>query len=146
MSLTIRHLTNDDYDAIIALWQAAGLPIHIHGRDSRAAFAQQMQTGHQTILGLEKDGVLIGVVLTTHDGRKGWINRLAVHPDHRRQGHAQRLITEAEHILREGQGMTVIAVLIEDWNEASMALFQKTGYATFDGGVHYLSKRTNADA
>lgn len=37
---TLRHLTIDDYDAIIALWQQAGLrSMRLQGRDSRDAFS-----------------------------------------------------------------------------------------------------------
>ena len=82
--------------------------------------------------------------------RKGWINRLAVDPDHRGRGHAGRLVAAAEEVLRE-QGMHVIAVLIESDNAASLALFQKAGYvdprcAGSDSGIHYLTKRDSDDS
>jgi ribosomal protein S18 acetylase RimI-like enzyme len=97
------------------------------------------------MLGLEVGGELVGVVLNTHDGRKGWINRLAVVPEFRRQGHATRLVREAERLLRE-QGMTVIALMIEPGNEASLALFNQLGYVELEGGIHYLTKRDSEDA
>jgi ribosomal protein S18 acetylase RimI-like enzyme len=89
---------------------------------------------------LEVDGKLLGAVVATHDSRKGWINRLAVDPEHRRRGYEGRLIAAAEEALRE-QGMQVIAALIETNNPASLALFQRMGYAEIDTGIHYLSKR-----
>ena len=141
---TLRRLSVADYDAIMDLWGRAGLHIRPQGRDSREAFAQQAALGVQTIIGLEQDGQLIGVVIATHDGRKGWINRLAVDPEHRRQGHAMRLIAEAERVLHE-QGMRIIAALVESWNEASLNLLQKAGYSTYEGGVIYLSKRDSWD-
>jgi len=95
------------------------------------------------VIGLERAGELIGVVLVTHDGRKGWINRLAVLPAHRRHGYAARLVAGAERILHE-QGITVIAVLIETGNDTSLSLFQKLGYAELPGGIHYVSKRDSA--
>lgn len=140
----VRRLTVADYDAVIALWQRAGLPsIRPEGRDSRAAFARQLAQG-QIVLGLEESGKLIGCVVATHDTRKGWINRLAIDPDYRRQGHGARLIRAAEDALRE-QGMTVLAALIEDWNDASLALFEKAGYRV-NREVIYVSKRDAADA
>ena len=51
-------------------------------------------------IGAFADGKLVGIVVATHDGRKGWINRLAVHPDYRRRGIAKKLIEEAEEYLR----------------------------------------------
>jgi ribosomal protein S18 acetylase RimI-like enzyme len=142
----IRQLGLDDYDELLALWQRAGLhSLRPRGRDSRASLARQLASGVQTILGAEVDGQLVGAVVATHDSRKGWINRLAVDPDHRRQGHGARLIAAAEEVLRE-QGIPVIAALVESGNIASLALFQKTGYVEIDTGIHYLTKRDSDDA
>ena len=142
----LRRLRLADYDGWMAVWQRSGLhSIRPLGRDSREAFERQFASGIHTMLGLEVGSELVGVVLTTHDGRKGWINRLAVVPEFRRQGHASRLVGEAERLLRE-QGMTVIALMIEPGNEASLALFNQLGYVELEGGIHYLTKRESEDA
>ena len=39
----------------------------------------------------------------------------------------------------------VIAALIEHDNAASLALFQKAGYAEIDTGIHYVTKRDSRD-
>jgi ribosomal protein S18 acetylase RimI-like enzyme len=137
--LTVRRLTIDDYEAAIALWQRSGLPsIRPHGRDSKVEFAQQIDRG-QFVIGLEDDGKLIGIVVATNDTRKGWINRLAIDPGYRRKGHGTQLIHAAEDALR-AIGIKVIAALIEDWNDASLALFKREGYAVHSDIV-YVSKR-----
>ncbi len=129
----------DDYDAVMDLWTAAGLPTRPEGRDSRAQFAAQCAADTQTAIGVRAGDRLVGVVLATHDGRKGWINRLAVHPQFRRQGLRRALIAEAERVLHE-QGLRIIAALIEDGNEASLALFERAGYVDYQG-LHYVTKR-----
>jgi RimJ/RimL family protein N-acetyltransferase len=91
------------------------------------------------VLGLEEAGGLIGCVVATHDTRKGWINRLTIDPPYRRKGLGAELIRAAEAALRE-EGMTIIAALIEAWNEASLALFEKLGYR-LDREVLYVSRR-----
>jgi ribosomal protein S18 acetylase RimI-like enzyme len=145
-SFRIRQLGLEDHEDLLALWQQAGLhSLRPEGRDSRAALAQQLASGVLAILGLEADGRLIGAVVATHDSRKGWINRLAVHPNHRREGHAARLIAAAEETLRE-QGIHVIAALVESDNPVSLALFRRLGYAEIDSGIHYLTKRDSQDA
>jgi ribosomal protein S18 acetylase RimI-like enzyme len=136
---TLVTLSANDYDAIRELWQLAGLSIRPVGRDSREQFAAQLAGGLQTAIGMQDGQRLIGVVVTTHDGRKGWINRLAVHPEYRRQGIGRRLIQEAEQVLHS-QGMHIIAALIEHENAASLALFQQVGYADY-AGIHYVTKR-----
>jgi len=129
MALKIRTARGEDYDAIIALWQRAGLPYEPEGRDSRVAIARQIErSGHLIFAAEDDEGGLIGVVFGSHDGRKGWINRLAVDPAHRRRGLAQRLVTTAEEALRH-EGLSIVTALIEDYNSASMALFKRLGYA-----------------
>ncbi len=104
-TITVRHLTAADYDAVRALWEAAGLHIRPVGRDSREAFAAQLASGCQIAIGLEAveggQTRLVGVALATTDSRRGWINRLAVHPDYRRRGLGLRLIRECERVLRD---------------------------------------------
>ena len=39
------------------------------------------------------EGQLIGTVLCGHDGRRGYIHHLMVHPDHRRKGLGQSLVS-----------------------------------------------------
>ena len=136
-------LRADDYDAVCDLWQHAGLSIRPAGRDSRQQFVAQLAGGTQTVLGARVGDHLVGVVVATHDGRKGWINRLAVHPDYRHQGLGLRLISEAEQVLQV-QGMQIIAALIEDGNKPSLALFERAGYVDYPD-VHYVTKRTSHD-
>jgi len=145
-NLTIRRLTLDDYDELLALWRRSGLhSLKSQGRDSRAGIARQLASGVQTILGLEVDGQLVGTVLVTHDSRKGWINRLAVDPSYRRRGLGTRLVEAAEEVLRE-QDIHVIAALVESDNPVSLVLFQKAGYVEIDTGIHYLTKRDSEEA
>jgi GNAT superfamily N-acetyltransferase len=137
------HLDASRYGEIVALWRLAGLHIRPDGRDSAEAFTRQMATGVQTPIGLRDGERLVAVVLATHDSRKGWINRLAVDPDYRRQGLATRLISLCEEHFR-GLGIDMWAALIEDWNEASLALFRSAGYSLADD-ITYASRRRRAD-
>ncbi|MFH0777973.1 MAG: GNAT family N-acetyltransferase [Candidatus Eisenbacteria bacterium] len=133
-----------DYEALLKLWQECGLTsLRPQGRDSPRAFAKQLECG-QIVLGLAADGELIASVIVTHDCRKGWINRLVVHPARRRRGLGKALIEEAEKVLCE-RGFKVVAALIEDWNESSLSLFQSRGYSKHED-ILYLSKRGDPDA
>jgi GNAT superfamily N-acetyltransferase len=137
-------LSPENHAEVIELWQRSGLHIRPEGRDSPEAFARQTAAGVQTLLGIRDQGNLVAVVIATHDSRKGWINRLAVDPAYRRRGLALRLIRASEeHFL--SIGIEVWAVLIEDWNTASLVLFRKAGYALADN-ITYGSRRTRDDA
>ena len=142
---TVRVLSLNDYERWMEVWQRAGLhSVRPQGRDSRQSFARQLASGTHTVIGLEVAARLVGVVLATQDGRKGWINRLAVLPEYRRRGYATHLVAEAERALHE-QGLTVIAALIEPENDASLALFRRLGYLEAVG-MHYVSKRESGEA
>jgi len=148
-SIAVRILTAADYDAVRAVWEAAGLHIRPVGRDSREEFAAQIASGCQIAIGLEAPGEngqtrLVGVALATTDSRRGWINRVAVHPEYRRRGLGLRLIGECERVLRDERGLHVLAAHVEAWNEASIALFEKAGYSRFEGLI-YFSKRESDD-
>jgi len=138
-----RPLNIDDYDAIMDLWLGSGLAsIRPEGRDSRAAFARQIASGVQHIIGLEDNGRLMATIVATHDGRKGWLNRLVVRESYRRRGFARCLIVAAEEWLA-AQDIVVWAVLIEDDNDPSLQLFQNSGYI-LAREILYLSKRPSA--
>jgi len=141
--LQVVHLDATHHAEIIDLWQRAGLHVRPAGRDSIEAFATQMATGVQTPIGLRDGERLVAVVLATHDSRKGWINRLAVDPDYRRQGLATRLIRLCEEHF-QALGIDIWAALIEDWNAASLALFQQAGFTPADD-ITYASRRSRAD-
>lgn len=127
MNVQIRSMRIEDYDAVIMLWQRAGLPFEPQGRDSRAAISRQIEDSGHLMFVAEADGQIIGTVFGSHDGRKGWINRLAVDPRYRRQGLAQQLIKRAEDALAR-EGLIIVAALVEAPNEPSLKLFRKLGY------------------
>jgi GNAT superfamily N-acetyltransferase len=131
-------LSPEEYAEILSLWARAGLPARPEGRDAPDAFRRQHEGGRQRALGIRAGGRLVAVAILTHDGRKGWINRLAVDPDYRRHGLASRLIEEAERWFNEEAGVEVSSALIHSHNDASRALFAELGYETVD--VVYVRK------
>jgi ribosomal protein S18 acetylase RimI-like enzyme len=135
----IRELTIADYDRITWIWKEAGLPYRPEGRDSQKEMAEQMQRFPDLFIGAFEDSELVGLCIGTDEGRKGWINRLAVHPKHRRKGIGTMLLQEMERILRK-RGLNVLSALIEDWNTSSLAFFEKCGYEIHKDIV-YVSKR-----
>ena len=139
--MKITPLKFEDYEAILALWKRAGLPFNPKGRDSKEEVEKQLQGNADLFLGAYEGQQLIGIIVGSDDGRKGWINRLAVVPEHRRGGVASALIDACEKALRL-RGRKIICTLIEDWNSESLLLFWKAGYVQHED-IFYLSKRDN---
>ena len=137
--LSLRRLGPADYEALCALWRAAGLPTKPEGRDSRAEYERQLSLPNVVFFGLFKGERLVAAVLATHDGRKGWVNRVAVRPDLRRQHLGLELIHACEAWFVEC-GLGIFACLIEAGNDVSRAVFAAAGFETYEG-VTYHTKR-----
>ena len=143
MRYRIRKLTIDDYDDLITLWKRSGLSHRPNGRDSREALEPEMKRAETFFLGMFDGDKMIGSVLGSSDGRKGWINRLAIDPDYRGKGLAGQLIDDCEKCLYD-LGLKVIAALIEGDNKSSESAFVKSGYS-YAKNIKYYSKRCSAD-
>jgi N-acetylglutamate synthase len=141
----IRDFRPADYGRVMELWAEGGLPLKPQGRDSREAIVRQVGLPNVRFLVAEagEGGPVVGTVLATHDGRKGWINRLAVDAALRKRGLGARLVGEAERWL-ESQGTDILACLIEDDNAVSMAVFEKLGYKKHPE-IIYFAKRKRPD-
>lgn len=141
--LQLRTLSPADYDAIINVWNLAGLPYKPLGRDSPGEMKRQMELDPEMFLGAFQGGDMVGIVMGSYDSRKAWINRLAVVPEHRKKGIAMALVEEMEKRLK-ARGFRIIAVLVEGGHDASLALFRKMGYSVFEG-ITYMTKRDSQD-
>lgn len=81
-----------DYDEVFALWQGCdGIGLHDF-EDSREGVALYLDRNPEMSFVARKEGRLVGAVLCGHDGRRGYLNHLAVHPEFRRHGIARILV------------------------------------------------------
>lgn len=138
----IRAIHLEDYDDLIELWRSARLDHRPLGRDSRSELSKQITCFPDMCWGVFKGDRLIASVIVSCDGRKGWINRLAVHPDFRAQGIAKALILHAESVL-EQSGIFLIGALIEQDNIASRNLFDSLDYEQCTSLLYYRKKIQN---
>jgi ribosomal protein S18 acetylase RimI-like enzyme len=127
MSVTIRALKISDYNDIVTLWGLGGMKHEPRWRDSKKGIARQIKMNPGLYLGAFDGKRLVGVLLATYDGRRGWLNRACVHPDYRRKGIARKLVAEAERRLRR-KGIDLFAALVEEGNVASLTLCESMGY------------------
>ena len=104
---------------------------------------RQLKLQNSIFLVAELNNKIVGAVLATHDGRKGWINRLAVHPKCPIMGVARKLMEEVEQIFKD-YGIAIFACLIEDWNRNSMRFFKRAGYEECRD-IIYFRKTESAD-
>lgn len=142
-NLKIRDFEIEEYDILIELWEKTGLPYRPLGRDSKENISKQIEQPNISFLFVEVEDKIIGSIIISHDGRKGWINRVAILPEYRNLGIASLLIDDAEKRLKK-IGIKIVASLIEDWNLKSLKLFDKLGYIRHPD-IIYFTKRESAE-
>jgi ribosomal protein S18 acetylase RimI-like enzyme len=122
---TIRNATEDDIASVLDLWAAAGSLPSVS--DSPGGLVGLLAADPQALLVAELDGVLAGSLIAAWDGWRGSFYRLAVTPEHRREGLATMLLSEGERRLRE-RGAVRLTVIVADDDPTAMSFWQAAGY------------------
>jgi len=140
-TIHIRPFQPSDEAAVIALWKACGLVVPQNNpvRD----IARKLRVNPEWFLVGELEGKIVGTCMAGYEGHRGWINYLAVHPDHQRQGLARELMQHAEALLRTA-GCPKINLQVRSTNTAVIAFYESIGFAVDD--VVSLGKRLEHDA
>ena len=86
-----------DEDAVVELWQRCGLTRAWN--DPRKDIQRKLTTQPELFLVGELQGAVIATVMAGYDGHRGWVNYLAVAPEHRSQGHGRFLMRHIEAAL-----------------------------------------------
>lgn len=138
--MQIRPFHPTDERAVIALWHACGLtrPQNDPADDIR----RKLRVQPELFLVVEIDNHLIGTVMAGYEGHRGWINYLAVKPEHRRGGVGRALMNEAERLLHAA-GCPKINLQIRSTNRQVIAFYQSLGYSVDD--VVSMGKRLKQD-
>jgi ribosomal protein S18 acetylase RimI-like enzyme len=88
------------------------------------------------------NGAVVGSVMAGYEGHRGWINYLAVAPEHRRRNIGRQLIAEAERLLNQA-GCPKINLQVRSTNRAVIDFYQRLGFTVDD--VVSLGKRLRHD-
>lgn len=81
--MTIREMTIDDYEEVFALWQITSKRA-LSKADEKAKIESYLTRSEGMSKVAVIDGKIVGTVLASHDGRRGFIHHMAVLPDYRR--------------------------------------------------------------
>jgi len=137
--LEIRSLREGEIKMLPKLWDDSDLPYKPAGRDSLRRLRAQRIRNKNLFIGVFEGKRMVAAAIASDDGRKGWINRLAVLPEVRGRGIAVALISECERVLRK-KGIRLFCIHIEEYNSESMQLFEKVGYKK-EKDIFYYTKR-----
>jgi ribosomal protein S18 acetylase RimI-like enzyme len=118
---------DNDYEAVTALWDMAEW-LSTPPRDEVVA---KLERDADLFLVAQDGDDLVGVVMGSYDGRRGWIFRLAVDPGRRRQGIGEALVAELERRCAE-RGIRHLRLLVLADNEGGIRFWDSLGYRRFD--------------
>jgi len=129
MHVQIRPFEPKDEESVVRLWTNCGLVVPWN--DPRRDIQRKLKVQPELFLVACLDGRVVGSVMAGYDGHRGWINYLAVLPEHQRAGIGRRLMEQAETRLR-GMGCPKINVLVRTENAAVIAFYRRLGFKTDD--------------
>ena len=143
MEYTVRLVIPEDYDAIYELWNSTEQSRRVLNPvdDSREGIARYPARNPNSCFAAEREGRIIGVILTGHDGRRAIIHHLCVHPDCRRMGIAGDLVSRAEEALKK-EGIQKIFGLVFKDNDAANDFWEQQGYS-LRTNLNYRNKSLN---
>jgi len=138
--MNIRPYAAGDENAVVALWERAGLTRTWN--DPRKDIRRKLKVRPDLLLVAELDGVVVGTVMVGYDGHRGWINYLGVDPDQRRKGIGRALMAEAERLLRI-EGCPKINLQVRNSNGDAIEFYRQIGFVMDD--VVSFGKRLESD-
>ena len=140
IQISIRKASRQDIDTILKIWQIAELTHKPKGRDTKENLHSQLRLPQIGVFIAAIKGEDVATIMVSHDGRKGWLNRLAVLKNYRNIGIAHKLIAHSENWLAS-RGLEIFATLIDNPNDPSMNLFMKSGYTKHNDIVYFTKKK-----
>ena len=127
MDVFIQEMSIQDYDEVRALWEASD-GIQVTDIDSRESIDRFLNRNAGLSFVARDNEKLVGAVLCGHDGRRGYIDHLAVRSSHRRQGIGRSLVSRCLfHLMRMGIRRWNLFVL-ED-NQDARSFWTHLGWA-----------------
>ena len=103
--------------------------------DSREGIERFLHRNPDTCFVAEKDGKIVGAIITGSDGRRGYIYHTAVSSDQRRQGIASKLVDAAMSAL-ENIGIIKVALVVFDRNAEGNAFWERAGFTVREDLVY----------
>jgi ribosomal protein S18 acetylase RimI-like enzyme len=141
VGVEIRAFRREDTDAVIALWQAAGLtrPWNDPRKDIERKLTVQPEL---FVVAVDDAGRVIGSVMAGFEGHRGWMNYLVSSPDARGLGIGRALVSHVETALAR-LGCPKVNLQVRASNPAVVGFYERLGYRVED--TIDLGKRLIAD-
>ncbi len=123
--MEIRAFQPEDEAAVIELWQRCGLvrPWNNPRQDIERKLKVQSE---MFLVGLI-EGKIVASVMGGYEGRRGWVNNLAVDPDYQRRSLGREIMEAVEEKIRT-MGAPKINLQIRTDNLVAIKFYESIGY------------------
>lgn len=128
--MTIREMTIADYEEVFALWQITSKRA-LSKADEKEEIAQYLRRSEGMSRVAVVDGKIVGTVLASHDGRRGFIHHMAVLPDYRRKRIGHELAKSAIEAIKN-QGIDKTHIFCYQNNETGQSFWSDFGFKKRD--------------
>jgi ribosomal protein S18 acetylase RimI-like enzyme len=119
-----------DYEEVLALWQSTeGLTLR--EVDSRGAIMRYLARNPGLSFVARNAGVVVGAVLAGTDGRRGYLQHLAVAPPHRGHGLGRALVERVIGAL-SAVGVAKCHLMVRRENAPARAFWERLGWTERD--------------
>ena len=127
--MKLRAYQNDDWQALIDLWQRV-FPDDPPHNDPSQVISAKRAVDDLIFVALDEDSI-VGAVMAGYDGHRGWLYAVAVDHPHRRHGIARRLVAHALDALRQ-LGCIKVNLQIRSDNAQVVAFYESLGFCVED--------------
>lgn len=125
--MQIKKMTINDYEGVYQLWiSTPGMGMRSID-DSKEGIAKYLNRNPETCFIAESENKIIGVILSGHDGRRGYIHHTAVNDTVRKQGIGTALVNAAIKALKE-QGINKVALVAFSTNKLGNSFWESQGF------------------
>ena len=139
--MQIRKMILRDYKNVYNLWlNTPGMGLNSTD-DSKTGIEKYLLRNPNTCFVAEKDGDIIGVILSGHDGRRGLIYHMAVKLSEREQGIGNTLLEYAMEALNN-EGISKVYLLVLKNNAEGNAFWEKRGFVIPDESLYRAKEIT----
>jgi N-acetylglutamate synthase len=120
-------MTIEDYEEVINLWKnTPGMGLN-NLDDSKEGISLYLNKNPNTCFIAKEDNKIVGVILSGHDGRRGFIYHTTVAASQRRKGIGKKLVDLALSSLSE-EGINKVALVVFNENELGNKFWEDIGF------------------
>lgn len=123
----VQVMTIADYDEVYALWKSIkGFAIRSID-DSKEGVERFLRRNPTTSVVARVDGKVVGAILCGHDGRRGCLYHVCVHPDYRLQGIGKEMVVFAMEALHK-EAISKVSLIAFTENDIGNAFWKTIGW------------------